>query len=470
LSERARVYCGTGNMRPGVDRDRLTFKRSSVDKTRLKTALAESARVRISDRWDCPFEGLAAGFAVPLVAAGELYGILDVGYQLGFDASEEDEAVVLPLANHLSVALRNEWLHRETTNLRDYQARLIEQANALILGVGRDWRINVCNRALCTLTGFADHELIGRDLRDWLPSEEHSRLTKLFLQAIDGKLTGSVEVAIPTKSGDAVGTVWSVAAIGQKGRVQALVGIGQDQTQLRDLQGQIIQAEKLATLGQLAAGVVHELNNPLTSITVYAEFLIKKFEVQGQVGDGDIAKLQQIAASAARIMSFARDLVQYAKPGGEGPETVALNTAVVQALSFCEHLFERSKVSLVTELADGLPGLLAVAGQIEQVVINLVTNAVHAMPEGGEVRVETRQQDDQVMLEVSDTGSGIPEADRERVFEPFYTTKTAGEGTGLGLSIVRNIIEQHDGTIVAREARGGGAAFVTSFQVRTRRR
>ncbi len=171
----AHVYPGEGEVRVGFERERITLKRSSAAKTRLKRALAQSARIRLSDRWDSPFPGVAAGFAVPLVASGELYGVLDVGYPLGGDNSSVDEHLILPIANHLSVALRNERLHRETTLLRDYQSKLIEHANALILGVDRHWRITLCNQALCRLTGYAQSELMGRDLRDWLLYRDESR-------------------------------------------------------------------------------------------------------------------------------------------------------------------------------------------------------------------------------------------------------------------------------------------------------
>jgi len=456
--EAARAYCATGGLRGGIDTERLTLKPSSVPKTRLKTALAESARVRISERWDCPFEGTAAGFSVPLVAAGELYGVLDVGYPLGVDRGEVDEPLVLPLANHLSVALRNQRLHLETTNLRDYQARLIEEANALILGIGPDWRINVCNRAICRLSGFDKQELMGRDMRDWIPADDHARLTRLFNQAMSGRRIESVDVVLPTKAGDVIRTVWSVAAVTRKGKVQALVGVGQDQTRLRQLQEQIIHAEKLATLGQLAAGVVHELNNPLTSISIYAEYLLKK--LGGTLEDSDLAKLRQIGVGAGRIMTFARDLVQYAKPSGELAESVQLNFVVKQALSFCGHLFERADVTLVNRLADELPPLMAVPGQLEQIVINLVTNAVHALGGArGQVVVTTSRSAEGVALEVGDSGPGIPESEREHVFEPFFTTKTDGEGTGLGLSIVKNIVEEHDGRISVGQSSLGGALF-----------
>jgi PAS domain S-box-containing protein len=463
--DRARTYA-TWELRPEVATERVVLKESSLEKTRLKSAVAASARLRFGGRWDSPFPGVSHGFAVPLVAAGELYGVLDVGYPLGADEGTSDEPRILPFANQLSVALRNERLHRDSSLLRDYQAKLIEQANALILGVDRHWRITVCNQELCRVTGYGRDEVIGRDLRDWLPADQRSRLTKLFIQALGGgKPDTAVNVTLETKSGGRVRTVWSVAAIsGGHHQVEAVVAIGQDQTRIESLQRQVIQAEKLATLGQLAAGVVHELNNPLTSITVYAEYLLRKAELAPSTEAADVEKLRRIRDGAQRILQFARDLVQYASPAGDELDLIQLNGVVRQSLSFCEHLFERHGVELRAELADGLPPLYAVPGQLEQVVINLVTNAVQALGQGGTVTVSTfKGADNQVSVAVADDGPGIAVEDRQKIFEPFYTTKTDGKGTGLGLSIVANIIEQHEGAIAVDECAGGGAKFTITL-------
>ena len=465
-SDEARVLVHAGTLRPGVATDRVTVKQSAVAKTRLKTAIAESARIRISDRWDSPFQGLAAGFTVPLVASGEIYGALDVGYPLGIDLSEQDEPLMLPIANHLSVAMRNERLHRETMVLRDYQATLIEHANALILGVDRHWRITVCNQALCRLTGAERSEILGSDLRDWLRKSDRPRLAKMILEALQGRVPETVEVELNTRTSEkSVRTMWSVAAISREGRVEAVVAVGQDQTRLLELQSQVIQAEKLATLGQLAAGVVHELNNPLTSITVYADYLLAKARrgtpEQPSVMEGqDVEKLGRISAGAQRILSFAKELVQYAKPTGSAMQQVDLNMVIAQSLSFCEHLFKKANVALVTEIADSLAPFEAVPGQLEQVVINLVTNAVHAAPDGGTVWVGTFAEGEHwIGLRVEDDGPGVREVDRGKIFEPFFTTKYDGAGTGLGLSIVKNIIDHHGGTISVAESRAEGARF-----------
>jgi PAS domain S-box-containing protein len=468
--EPARVYANW-KLRDNVENERIRLKESSLTKTRLKRAVAASSRLTFGGRWDSPFPGVAVGFAVPLVASGELYGVLDVGYPLGADLCEDDEPLILPIANQVSVALRNERLHRETTLLRDYQAKLIEHANALILGVDRGWRITVCNQALLRLTGYSRGEVIGMDLRDWLPPDERPRLQKMFLQALSGAKSDTVEVTLMTADGSRVRTVWSVAAIsGKHHEVEAVVAIGQDQTQLLELQSQIIQAEKLATLGQLAAGVVHELNNPLTSITVYAEYLLRKAERAAADDEpavpeeADIEKLRRITGGAQRILQFARDLVQYAAPAGNELDMVSLNSVIEQSLSFCEHLFERNSIALEVDLAGDLPPLYAVPGQLEQVVINLVTNAVQAISGGGTVTVKSFPADAaEVGFSVEDTGTGIAPEEIDRIFEPFFTTKTDGRGTGLGLSIVTNIVEQHRGNIQVSAGEAGGAIFTVTL-------
>jgi PAS domain S-box-containing protein len=470
-SESAEIFARGAPTREGVVGEPVRLKPSSVEKTRLKTAVASSARVILSERWDSPFSGVGLGFAVPLVAGGELYGVLDVGYPVGIDAAaipiEEDEQALLPIANWLSVSLRNQRLHLETILLRDYQIKLIEHANALILGVDRQWRITVANRALCHLTGYAREELVGRDLRDWIPGSGEGKLAATFARLVrSGGSADSLEVALRSRDGEAVRTVWSIAAIGRP--IQMLVGIGQDQTRLLDLQSQIIQAEKLATLGQLAAGVVHELNNPLTSISVYAEYLLKRAQARQTAGEenaGDVAKLERIVGGAHRIKAFARDLVQYAKPTGDERERLSLSSIVRQSLSFCEHLFGRSDIELSEDLAADLPAVLGVPGQLQQVVINLVTNAVHACGDSGRVEVRTGAEGERVMLTVADSGPGISPATSSRIFEPFFTTKADGRGTGLGLSIVHNIMEQHDGEVRVGKSKYGGAELVCAFPV-----
>jgi PAS domain S-box-containing protein len=467
--EPARTYVRGGTLRDGVARDRLVLAEASLGRAQIKGAIAASARLRVDDRWDSPFVGAATGFVLPLAAAGELYGVFDLGYPPGAAATPADDASAIePLAAQLAVALRANRLHGDTVELRDYQSRLIEHANALIVGIDRNWRVTVANRALLELTGLSRDEVLGQDLRDLLPADQRAPLTARFRSALDGEHQSALDIVLASRKQGRVRTVWTVAAVGGRdpadtaraSPIEAVVAIGTDVQRLHDLEQQIIRAERLATLGKLAAGVVHELNNPLTSISVYADFLLGKLVTS--LDEGDLEKLRRIAGSALRIQRFARELVQYARPPENVVEAVDVNDVVRQAMSICEHLFERSATTIAVDLDPALPVVQAVPGQLEQVVINLVTNAAHAVDTAaaGRIRIRTgRHGADWVVLEVADSGPGIPAAERERIFEPFYTTKPDGKGTGLGLPIVRNIVEQHRGQIAVGEAELGGASF-----------
>jgi len=438
--------------------------RAGASRGKPKGARAPGGRVRGGDRWDPPFTGMATGFSLPLAAGGELYGMLDIGYPPGTDVGgvrEKDEQLVTAVASGLAGTLRNIHLQEDASGLRDYQARLLDSANALILGIDRTWRVTVCNRALLDLTGSTRDDVLGRDVRDFISGDQRQALTTAFSAALSGQHHAAFTVMLPTPQGP-VRSVWSIAPVGragQPGPVEAVVAIGQDQSKIDLLQQQIVRAERLATLGELAAGVVHELNNPLTSITVYAEYLVRKLESKG-TEPTDVEKLRRIGASAQRILRFSRDLVQYARPSGKESESVDLAGVVRQSVSICEHLVERGGITLNVEVDPELPVIQAVGGQLEQVLINLITNAVHAVESGGTVTVRASVGDaTTVLIEVNDSGPGVPEGDRDRIFEPFFTTKPDGKGTGLGLPIVRNIVEQHRGQISVHRSDLGGAAF-----------
>jgi PAS domain S-box-containing protein len=461
--EPAHGYARGAPMRNGALADGVTVTEAALARAKLKAAVAASARLVVRDRWDSPFTGIATGFALALAAGGELYGVLDVGYGPSTNARTTDEPSVHAFAAHLANALRTLRLADDALGLRDYQARLLENANALILGVDHSWRITACNRALLELVGLSRDNVLGRDVRDFITSEQRQYLTSSFATALAGQHHAAVTVALPSLRHGTVRTVWSIAPVGRAGGAggpaESVVAIGQDLSQIEALQQQIVRAERLATLGELAAGVVHELNNPLTSITVYAEYLVRKLAAQG-AEEPDLEKLRRIGASAQRILRFSRDLVQYARPSGRDVEPIDLASVVRQSVSICEHLVERGGVTLGVEVDPELPVVHAVNGQLEQVLINLITNAVHAVENGGRVVVRAQAESPTtVVLEVGDSGPGIADGDHERIFEPFFTTKSDGKGTGLGLPIVRNIVDQHRGEIRVGRSDLGGAAF-----------
>lgn len=236
-----------------------------------------------------------------------------------------------------------------------------------------------------------------------------------------------------------------------------------DARELRALSSHMMQAEKLASLGQLAAGVVHELNNPLTSIVAYTDWLIRK---QGPGGDADsLERLRRIGESSSRILRFTRDLVAYARPSSEVPVLVAIHNVIEQALAFCEHVIAEHGAHVDRTFAESLPPVRGMPEQLAQVFVNLFTNACHALPnEGGMLHVSSyTDAAGRVVVVVDDNGHGIASEHYGSIFTPFFTTKGDGRGTGLGLSIVRNIMDNHRAEIRADRSPNGGARFVLSF-------
>ncbi len=230
---------------------------------------------------------------------------------------------------------------------------------------------------------------------------------------------------------------------------------------LRGLRAQVIQSEKLASLGQIAAGIVHELNNPLTTIVAYSDFLRRKLAGRGD--PADVERLLRINEAAERILRFSRDLTAYSRPSNEVPAPVAIHDVIERALVFCEHELDKTGVMVERHFGEVRP-VRGVAGQLTQVFVNLFTNAAHAMRDhGGLLSIATTMNEGdgrEISVTITDDGHGIDEEHRQRIFEPFFTTKTDGSGTGLGLSIVRSIVESHGGQITAAGKDPRGTVFL----------
>jgi two-component system NtrC family sensor kinase len=429
--------------------------------------------MEITPRYVPLFHQDAEGFDVAIGNGRRVIGVLAVEYMPGQLLGEEDPPRIVPVALQLSAALRNARLLRESMYLRDYLTKLLEHANAPILVIGRKREIRVVNRALLSLTGFRRDELIGRDFTSMLDDEERSRLLPVLIAALRGQSATGVEVRVPSRRGGAVRLLMNTASVlSADGEVEGVIAIGRDLTEIRELEQRIVHAEKLATVGQLAAGVVHELNNPLTSISVYSDYLLKQAEQQTpSVGSrtGDTHKLRRIHESADRILRFTRELLAYARPTPEEPRFLDVADLISRSLEYCDYVINERGVVVSVELGDSLGPMLGVAGQLQQVLVNLITNACQAMPEGaGKLRFSALPSEEgELQIRVQDNGSGIAPDHLERIFEPFFTTKGEGHGTGLGLSIVRNIVELHNGRIEIESQLGSGTTFVLTFPSRS---
>ena len=221
------------------------------------------------------------------------------------------------------------------------------------------------------------------------------------------------------------------------------------------LQEQLRHADRLATIGQLAAGVAHELNEPLGNVLGFAQ-LAKK---GGAGGAGIASDLDKIVAAAMHAREIVRKLMLFARQTPPAKTKVNLNTVITEGLYLVEARCAKEGVEVVRRLEPDLPDIVADPSQLHQVLVNLVVNAVQAMPGGGTLTIRTGRSDGHVALVVEDTGCGMTEDVRRQIFIPFFTTKDVNEGTGLGLAVVHGIVSAHGGTITVASEPGGGARF-----------
>jgi two-component system, NtrC family, sensor kinase len=230
---------------------------------------------------------------------------------------------------------------------------------------------------------------------------------------------------------------------------------------LRQVEAKLVQAQSLASLGQIVAGVVHEINNPLTSILAYVALLRRRC-ASGAAPPEDLERLDRIEEAAQRILRFTHDVVAYVRPSSAVPAPVWINDVIGKALLFCEHEFSQHGVEVHFDVEQPLPPVLGVASQLIQVFVNLFTNAAHAMGEhGGHLRISGSSERGALRVEISDTGIGIEPHHHGRVFERFFTTRA--DGGGLGLSIVRDIVTAHGGVVDLRSVPGQGTTFIVTL-------
>ena len=448
-----------GRLTPAVGH-RLALRRGAVVKTGLSEAQLLAGGGTVVQRDEPLFADCDRATAVPLAVGGTLHGIVQLEYPRGARGSPEaDEPVLLQVANQAALAARNLRTVEELTHFKTFLEELIENGNALIAVVNRDREILVFNKALARLTGFPREEALGEDLLDLVPDAERRRVESVLERGLAGDPVTSFETRLRMRSGGEARVSLSTSAVeGASGAVEGVIAIGQDTTLLRALQERAEHSQKLAELGRLAAGVVHELNNPLTAVAAYSENLVEKLSLAG--GDpGDVAKLRRIREAAQRLQRLSRDLMAFARPPTDQRELVDLAALLEEAAVMCEPAL-RAAGARVERSLEPVPAIWGQRGSLTQVFVNLITNAAQALPEGGGVvRLESALDGAHVAARVRDDGRGMPPEVKRRVFEPFFTTKKDGDGTGLGLPIVQGIVSRHGGAISVESKAGEGTAF-----------
>lgn len=233
--------------------------------------------------------------------------------------------------------------------------------------------------------------------------------------------------------------------------------------QLKESQEQVIQAEKLTSLGQLAASIAHEVNNPLSGTLVYTQLLARKVE-RGEIDkEVTLDYLSKMESELIRSTKLIQNLLNFARESPPEFQQVNLNFVVNHAFDLISHSIEDQKIRVFNELDPSLPDLMADSNQLQQVCINLILNAIQAMPQGGRLTLRTYVQDKQVKLEVQDVGRGIPLENMSKLFTPFFTTKPEVKGVGLGLAVAYGIVQRHKGKIEVQSKAGEGTTFTVSL-------
>jgi len=388
-------------------------------------------------------------------------------------------------------------------------AAIVECSHDAMMACDLDGRIDTANVATARILGLQTGEIAGRDLVSLLPPSNRGVLETLFREAArgeaseifrslgthaDGHLVDLSVTLSPMRNeaGDVTGVCVVARDITARCQAEeaarrsqaeltsreaslreALIALRQSHEQLKSTQLQLIQAAKLESVGRLAAGVAHEVKNPLAVILSGTEYLLANL---GQAGPQADAVLQEIRTAVKRASGVIGGLLNYATASELKPTNAALNPVVEQSLMLVHHALANGHVRVVKELASGLPMLSLDITKIEQVLINLTINAIDAMPDGGTLTVRTRRSQlaaghDEVgvrghdrlrvgqsviLVEIEDTGTGIPEQHALKVLDPFFTTKPAGKGTGLGLAVSKTIVAMHGGTLWVRNRPEGG--------------
>ena len=346
------------------------------------------------------------------------------------------------------------------------------------------------NPAFAKMLGYADGELIGVSLSNLTVPAEFSRFQQLTEQRQRGvcnhyethlyrkdrsSLSALVSASpLTAQDGSFEGTLAVVLDMSESKRVQRELQkakeayterledtVDERTRELKVTQAQLIHSEKMASLGNLAAGVAHEINNPTGVLLMKLKFLLSIADSE-KLSQKTVSSLEVAVQQIDRIARITRSLLSFSRQDQGTPVEIDLNKTVETALILSELVLNSLKIELAVSLDPNLPKVLADPTDLEQVVINLLSNAVDAMPSGGRLDIATftdGTNGSQVVFTITDSGNGIPKEHQGRIFDPFFTTKEVGKGTGLGLSVSFGVIEKLGGQIEVQSDRGVGTSF-----------
>ena len=410
--------------------------------------------------------GYQLHYVQPLRVHNRIIGFWALGKRLNGDfLSSEDLDLMATLSGYAAIAIDNALLYRslegktaELAQLKAYSENVVKSITVGVLAVSPEGEVTIWNTAMEAICGLERVAVLGKNISEvfsldlvrtlrsvvegprWDVSQT-SRLYKTYIQLPDGQGRLVNITLAPFVSQDDV--------------VAGTLLVFDDITEKVQLENQLLQAEKLSSIGLLAAGIAHEINTPLTGVCSYTQMLLKETPPDDVRHD----VLKKIEKQSFRASSIVDSLLNLARVRDSDFQEVDVNGLMLDTLSLLDHQFRNTNIDVKLELDPVLPSTLANGGKLQQVFMNLFLNAKDAMPEGGQLRVGTHCVDSQLVVKIEDTGTGISDENIKRIYDPFFTTKEAGKGTGLGLSVCYGIIQEHSGRISVKSRPGIGSAF-----------
>ena len=362
------------------------------------------------------------------------------------------------MSDLLSVSLENAELV-ETLRQTEWRFRtLFRAAPDAVFTVLQSGRIREANDAVRDVTGADPMQLVGREVVDLVIASDRELLRVGAQRHVRRNAVTRRAHVRAQRSGVASRRLVAVAMSRlPEADPPSVLLVGRDVTNEREMRLRLMETDRLAAIGELVAGVAHEVNNPLSSISAFAQLMLR----DGGLTNTQRESVEIIKSETVRASQVVKDLLAFARRREPLHELVDLNGVITRTLRLRGYQMSTNQISVETDLAPDLPNVAGDARQLQQVCLNLVINAVQAMTAtgGGTLRLSTRYDKGSVVMDVRDSGPGIPDATKARIFEPFFTTKDEGEGTGLGLSVSYGIVTAHGGTIEAAETSANGTTI-----------
>lgn len=357
-------------------------------------------------------------------------------------------------------------LQKELIETKNFLESIIEKAGDAISVVDLEGKVLYWNEGAERIYGYTKGQVLGKKLSDFLyPQDEKSRddekrlMEGLMARVKDGEVIPNVEVKRLTRDQKEILISMTISPLKDaEGKIIGASRICKDVTHLKKAEERLILAERLSSLGELTAGVAHELRNPLAGIKINTQVLSRKQDLS----EMERRLLESTQEGIEKIQKIVDDMLHFAKPRASHFKEEAINEVVDKSLAILQARVKKGHISAVFDRGEGLPSVRIDIHQIQQVLINLMLNAIQAMEKGGTLTIRTfLESGGTVGVEIRDTGVGIPLPYLKKVFDPFFTTKS--EGTGLGLSISLKILENHGAAIDVVSKEGEGACFTIHF-------